>query len=317
MSLERRARFFRQLAVMTRTGMPIANALRLAGDTAGGRYRSESRLWADGCTRGLNLADQLAAAREAPLPVALVRAGETTGRLPDLCGRIADHDEQMQALRSLAIGRLIYPAVLLHAALVVPVIPGVVLGDRSAAWLLVGPVVLWLVIGGLALLGRAGHRRGILARLALLPVIRLLSLPFLTGNVCLVLGCGVAAGLKHRDSLELAADACGNRLLGERLRTAAAGIDRGTIPDLTTGLREAGLAELTTSLIATGEHSGTLEKTIDQAAVAARESFQTRSTWATKIVTSGIYAAVTLFVAWKIVSMYAGILGAAGGDPYS
>lgn len=317
MGLVERGRFFRQLAVLTRTGMPIANALRLAGDTAGGGYRALGQRLADGCTRGGNLADQLRDAGEATLPVALVRAGEATGRVPDLCARIADHDEQLHALRSTALGKLAYPVFLLHMALVVPAVPGVIAADRSFLWLLVGPLVLWLVVGGLLVVGRVWHHSGVLARLALLPGPRFLAMPFLTSNTCLVLGSAVSAGLKFRDGLELAADACGNRVLGARLRAAALDVDRGVLPDLTSAVRRAGLPDLVTSLISSGEQSGTLDRSLDHAAVAARESFTLRATWATKAFTSAVYAAVVVFIAWQVVSMYAGILQQAGGDPYS
>ena len=309
MGLVERGRFFRQLAVLTRTGMPIVNAVRLAGDSAGGGYRALGQRWADGCARGGNLADQMRDAGEAPLPVALVRAGETTGRLPDLCARAADHDEQLHALRSTAIGKLVYPVFLLHMALVVPVLPGVITAGRSPLWLIAGPLTLWAVVGALALIGNVWHRSGVLARLALLPGPNLLAMPFLTSNTCLVLGSAVAAGLKFRDGLELAAGACGNRVLGARLRAAAADIERGILPDLTAAVRRVGLPEAVTSLIASGEQSGTLDRSLDHAAVAARESFTLRAAWATKAFTSGIYALVVLFVAWQIISMMSGYVG--------
>jgi type II secretory pathway component PulF len=317
MSLAARGRFFRQLAVLTRTGMPIANALRLAGDTAGAPYRLRAAAWAEGCTRGADLASQMRSAGEAPFPIALVRAGESTGRLPELAARIADHDDQMQALRSLAIGKLVYPLFLLHVALVVPAVPSVVAGNSSTFWLLAGPLTLWLVVGGLLVLGKIWHASGVLARLALLPGPRLLSLPFLTCNVCLVLAAALAAGLKYRDGLELAAAACGNRVLRDRLLRLATDIDRGAVRDLTTALKQAGFNHALVSLIASGEQSGTLDRSLDQAAVAAREAFQMRALWATKLFTGAIYGLVVLFVAWQIVSMYAGILQGAGGDPYA
>ena len=317
MSLAARGRFFRQLAVLTRTGMPIANALRLAGDTAGAPYRLRAAAWAEDCSRGADLASQMQTTGEAPFPIALVRAGESTGRLPELAARIADHDDQMQALRSLAISKLIYPLFLLHVALVVPAIPAVVAGNSSTSWLFAGPLTLWLAVGGLLVMGKIWHASGVLARLALLPGPSLLSMPFLTCNVCLVLAAALAAGLRYRDGLELAAAACGNRVLRDRLLGLATDIDRGAVRDLTTALKQAGFNHALVSLIASGEQSGTLDRSLDQAAVAAREAFQMRALWATKLFTGAIYGLVVLFVAWQIVSMYAGILQGAGGDPYA
>ena len=71
MSWRQTAGFYRQLAVMTRTGMPIGNALRLAGETAGGSYRARGLQWSVGCTGGANLASQMTAAGEPVLACAL------------------------------------------------------------------------------------------------------------------------------------------------------------------------------------------------------------------------------------------------------
>ncbi len=319
MSWVHSAGFFRQLSVLTRTGMPIVNALRLAGDTAGQDYRRRADGWATGCSQGRDLAGQLADSGEPPLVVALVRAGEATGRLPELCARIADHFSQLVALRGLAIGKLIYPVFLLHMALIVPAIPKV-FNEASPWWLLAGPAVLWLVVGGLVVAGKVWHEAGVLARLALLPGPGFLAMPFLTCNTCLVLAAAMAAGMKVRDALELASAACGNRVFAARLRASATDVERGILPNLTTALRRAGLPERICDLISSGEQSGTLETVLDQAAVAARESFQTRMTWATKIFTSIIYGAVVLWVGWTVISMYTGMMNqgieAAGGDPY-
>jgi type II secretory pathway component PulF len=310
MGWEHTARFYRQLAMMARTGMPIGNSLRLAGDAAGRAYRRLGETWAKGCDQGADLASQLQAAGEPALAVALIHAGETTGRLPELSSRVADHFEHVDALRRLAIGKLVYPVVLLHAGLIVPLLPGVIVNDDSPWWLLAGPAALWGAVLGLTLLGRAWHASGFLARLALLPGPSYIVQPFLSCNTCLVLSAAVAAGLGVRPALELAADACGNRVLGARLRTAGIDVERQTLPDLTAGLRQAGLPQALTQLIATGEQSGALDRTLDQAAVAARESFKLRAEWATKAVTGAIYASITVFVAWKIISMYANVMNA-------
>ena len=240
-------------------------------------------------------------------------------RLPE----IRVHGRQLfslgSALRGLAVGKLIYPIFLLHMALIVPAIPKV-FGEGSLWWLLAGPGMVWLIAGGLVIAAKVWHESGVLARLALLPGPSFLTMPFLTCNTCLVLAAAMAAGMKVRDALELAADACGNRIFAARLHAAAADVERGILPNLTTAVRRAGLPERICDLIASGEQSGSLETVLDQAAVAARESFQSRMTWATKIFTSLVYGLVALFVGWTVVSMYTGMMtqqvDAVGGDPY-
>lgn len=300
------AGFFRQLAVLTRTGMPIGNSLRLAGETAGGAYRKLGLQWSNGCMAGADLASQLTAAGEPPLVCALVRAGESTGRLPELCARIADHFDQITALRSLAISRLIYPMMMLHVALIVPALPPIFLSDASPAWLLLGPGLLWAAIIAAVIIGRIWHESGVLARIALLPGPNFLTQPFLVCNLSLVLAAAMSAGLKARVALELAADAVGNRVIAQRLRTAAQQVDTGVIPDLTSALRQVRMPDSLLAVVATGEQAGTVDRSLDQVAVASRENFQFRALWATKIFTGVIYGAIVLYVAGTIISMASG-----------
>jgi type II secretory pathway component PulF len=186
----------------------------------------------------------------------------------------------------------------------------------SAWWLLAGPLTLWAFVAGVVLVARLWHASGLLARLALLPGPRFVVQPFLTCNLCLVLAAAMAAGLKVRDALELAAEAVGNRVLAVRLRDAARQVDNGTVANLTQALATVHLPATMLMLVSAGEQSGTLDRSLDQAAVAARESFQVRALWTTKAFTSVIYGMVVLFVAWQIISLYSGIIQQAGGDPY-
>jgi type II secretory pathway component PulF len=251
------------------------------------------------------------AAGQTPLLTALVKAGETTSHLPELCTRIADHYDQLISLRSLVIGKLIYPALLIHLALMVPALPGVVLGEQPAYALLAGPGGLWLalLIAGIALW--VTRRSGVLSRIALLPIISSLTRPYLTANTCLVLASATSAGMKVRDSLDLAAGACGNRVLGAQLQAGGKAVDNGTTPTMAAALTGAGFPSSTLALIDNGERAGSLEKTLDQAAIANRESFRLRLEWTTRTLLGLIYGIAMLLAAYTVVSMYSKVLGGA------
>ena len=270
------AAFYDQLRTLLSAGMPIGQALALAAGSAGQPHRLLGQRWSAGCQQGLALADQLAAAQEPPLVVALVRAGEASGSLPELCGEIAGYYRHAIAIRTQSLGRLAYPALLLHVSLVVVAIPSVFMRNGSALLLLAGPACLWLVLAAVALTARLTSRQT-LARMALLPGLRSLTMPLVAGNTCMVLRAAFGAGMLVPAALDLAAGACANRVLAARLRNAASGVNTGRLPSLTTALAECSFPDEVVQLVANGEHAGTLEATLGRCATLQQERFRFRS----------------------------------------
>src|SRR5205814_565749 len=115
--------FFRQLAVAYRAGVPLGQGLAMAASAC--RRPPLSTAVADVLARvrrGDPLARALAAHPEAfdEVEVALVAVGDENGRLDEVLMRLAERSEKAyHVLRRLALG-LLYPAVLLVAALFLP-----------------------------------------------------------------------------------------------------------------------------------------------------------------------------------------------------
>ncbi len=304
-----RSRFYRQLASLVRSGVALDIALPLAGDAAGGTYVARSRAWARGCAGGQPLSSQLH--DEPPTAVALVRAGEHTGRLPDVCEAIADLTDHARQLRSTLLGRLWYPAMLLHAALLAPGLPGAVMGTGSVLGLLTGPLVFWSLVA-LAFLGwKFGLTAGIIGRVALIWPLRPLVLPLLADRVCLIAGAAHGAGLLHRPALEMAAGACGNQTLATALQQAARDVDANRLTGLAPALAQAGLDPTTVALVQAGEAGGRLTEGFNHAARHNRQAFALRADMTVRIGSGLIYALVTLMAAFTVVSMYQNIYGEA------
>lgn len=301
------ATFYAQLGSVVRAGLPLREAVRLAGEAAGGPWRAQAATWSAACAGGQPLAAQLEAAGVERLASALVRAGEVSGRLPELCAELAAYYEHRRALRNLIIARLVYPTLLLHVALAAMGVPGLI-RTWSPLPLLYGPAALWLLIAMLVMIHLLLRRSGGLARLALHWPLRPLAVPLVAGNTCLVLHAAQAAGMLHPDGLELAAGACGNHLMETRLRAAAVDLRSGRLPDLPTALRACGLPDLVLRLVETGEASGTTEQELMRAARLQREAFQERTLWAARIATGTLYAITMVIAAVVVISLYAGYL---------
>lgn len=308
MSWARTATFHEQLAVTLNAGLTITQAVQLAGDTAGGELRAQGRQWAAGCAAGRGLAEQLAAARQPGFDVALVKAGETSGRLTGMCRDLAAHYRHRIGLRTLVISKLVYPVVLIHVTLLAL---GIVLTCMSgwSPWIILGlPVLLWLGVAGawlgLRMLGAPGR-----ATLALSGPFAPLTLPLVAANTCTVLRAALSAGLLMPDALELTAGACGNQVLGGRLAEAGRELRHNRLDSLTTALRRVGLPDIVVEHVNSGERSGKLDETLGQAALLMRESFRLRAEWTARIACGIIYAGAMLGAAAVVFLFWASYFG--------
>ncbi len=302
------AEFYRTLGMMMKTGMPLDLSLPLAGNVGGPRYRYRARRWAAGCTSGRTLWSQMAEDHEPMLRVALIRAGEFTGRMPEMCGRIVDHVEHLRALRNLAISRSIYPLTMLHALMLFGALMGNLSGSLSGWAFLYIPSLFWAMVWTVVFVLWLLRRTGINAHLMLLPGLAQLTRPFVESNACMILNASLAAGMKMRESLELAGGACGNAIFAARLRLQGEGIERGTVPTLTMALHNAGFTSQVIAQVETGERSGSLEATLDRCATDCREQFQTRTMWTLRVTMGLLYGTVVLLMALAIINAYGGYL---------
>ena len=308
MSWARTATFHEQLAVTLNAGLPIAQAVQLAGDTAGGDLRPQARRWGDACAAGHGLAGQLAAAHQPGFDVALIKAGETSGRLPEMCRDLAAHYRHRIELRTLVIGRLVYPVVLIHVALLAL---GIVLTFSSgwSPWVILAlPVLLWLSASGAWLaFGLLGPDRR--AQLALSGPFAPLTLPLVAANTCTVLRASLSAGMLMPDALELTAGACGNRVLGGRLAEAGRDLRHNRLDSLSAALARTGLPAIMVDHVTSGERSGKLDETLGQAAMLMRESFRLRAEWTARITCGLIYAGAMLAAVAVVFFFWLGYFG--------
>ncbi len=117
--------FSRQLAVMASASVPIVQALRiLVNQTENPRLKVIVSDVADEVDGGAKLSQALAKYRKvfSDFYIAMVRSGETSGRLDDVLNYLADQQEKDYDLSAKIKGAMIYPAFILSGLLVVGVI---------------------------------------------------------------------------------------------------------------------------------------------------------------------------------------------------
>jgi type II secretory pathway component PulF len=310
MSWATRIAFFQQIRALLHTGMTLSQALPIAGGRHSPPYSQLAPQWAAATGAGEPWFEQLKKAGEPPLVWALVEAGEVSGRLGEMCKEIQDFYQHAMETRRMVIRRLAYPLLLAHAAMMIPALPGIIVGGNPLWTLIIGPVVFWAVVGGCWLAWKGLAATDLRARIALGMGLRAITRQLVVSNTCLVLRGGLSAGMLAHRAMELAAVSCGNRIAERSLRQQAQGLMDGSVPDLTNALIRADFPGDVVDLIAVGEQSGELERNLGQAATISRKRFRERVTWTFRILTGIVLTLAMAYAALQIISMYAGYVGA-------
>jgi general secretion pathway protein F len=281
------ALFVRELATLTRAALPIDETLRIIAlqPLLPPASRAVARAVEERVVAGSSLSDALAAAGPSlPEYVSrLVRAGEAAGALPETLEDLADFIERATTQRERVKSALLYPAVLLAAALVALTVIVMVLVPAIAPLFadagVPPPLPITLLSGFAGLLaeswplllaGLAGAvllGRRLLANEALATRLdrALLDLPLAgsiirrreTARLARTLAILQRGGLVMLDALDIAARVPANRAYRSAVADARAAISQGG--SLSTALSASGLfPEVALRLVAIGEKTGRL-----------------------------------------------------------
>ena len=301
--------YYDNLRSLLNTDMAIDRAVTLAGERGAQPYRSWTSTISAACARGDHLAVGLHEAGEDAFIVALIEAGETSSRLPEMCAEIVAIHRHALGLRNEIISRSIYPIILLHAATMIPALPPIFLGKASPLSLFYGPLVIWAVALGLVALQRLTRQSGLGARLIDAPGFKSLLEPFVLSNTLRVLAACGTAGLLWPDALQTAATACGNRVYAQRLRQAAEELRTQKRDNLPDALGSVTQNRVVLDLVDVGNVSGDLEQKLGAAANLQADTFQSRARWTTKTLLGILYGAALLMAAWQIINQFMQLYG--------
>lgn len=286
------ATFYSQLADLLNSGVPLLRSLELLErQTSHPGLKHVLGDVRDQVADGTLLADAMRQHRRVfpDLAVSMVRAGEEGSFLEDVLKRIADFTEYQEDLKSRVTGALAYPVFLLVvgtaivAAIMVLLVPKFEpmferLSERGelpwATTALMGfsgflgdygvVLLILLAAGGVALARYVRTEAGKLAvdRLRLRakgigPIFRNLAI----SRFCRVLGTLLRSGVPILQSLRIAKDATGNRVLSTAIGAAAENVSTGK--SLAGPLASSGeFPEEVVEMIAVGEEANNLEQVL-------------------------------------------------------
>jgi general secretion pathway protein F/type IV pilus assembly protein PilC len=283
------ATFFSQLADLLKSGVPLLRSLELLERQAShAGLKTVLRDLREKVADGTRLAEAMRVHQDifSELAVSMVRAGEEGAFLEDVLKQISDFTEHQQELKGRVVGAMAYPFFLMFAgfgvvwAMLVWFVPMFApVFDRMAErgelpWATTALMALstyvssyWIVtilaaIGVIAFVRqrlkteaglRQWHRIAI-GLPALGPVVRSLAV----ARFCRILGTLLKNGVPILQSLRIAKDATGNRVLTDAIATAADSVSAGKSLAAPLGLSKQFPGEVI-EMISVGEEANNLE----------------------------------------------------------
>jgi type II secretory pathway component PulF len=313
--LQRWSGFYQQLAQLVSAGVTLPAALDMIerGGVSPSDRPSVRRLLA--CLReGSSLSEGLLATGDwlPAFDIALLHAGEQSGRLPECFRLLSNHYAEQAQLARQTLGDLAYPLFLLHLAVFLFPLPQLVLSGRGAVYLastlgVLAPLYL-LVLGGVYLMqARHGQAwRAFVERLLHpLPLLgsgrRALALARLASALEALLNAGVTV----IEAWQIAAAACGSPALRATVDQWVPGLRAGVTPG--EAIRQSPIfPELFAHLYQTGEISGKLDESLRHLSRVYQEEgarqLRLLGQWAPRC----FYLVVVAVVAFKIVQFWLG-----------
>ena len=283
--------FFRQMAFMLRAGMPVLHALELANhQVSSARLRLTLRLMLKDIEAGkaLSAAMRQHKAVFPNMAVNLIIAAENTGDLDAIMERLAIHLEKKAALRAHMINAMIYPVVVLLAAIGVGIFMTVKIIPKFGEFLMAQGRALppstqalidfstYVRTNGLVIIGVAiafivillliyQTKRGRYFIDSLLLRIPVMGPMFTTGDMAQLtwaLSTLLRSGVTVFDSLKVTAELLNNRVFSDNLIHASTLILHGK--DMASSIQHPQMPVLVLQMTAVGEKTGSLDHVLQE-----------------------------------------------------
>jgi type IV pilus assembly protein PilC len=283
--------FFRQMSFMLRAGLSVAQALELAQvQVSNARLNLTVRLMLSDIEAGQSLSSAMSKHPQVfpDMAINLVVAGENTGELDEIMDRLAVHLDKKAALRAQTINAMIYPAIVMLAAIgvgvfmVVKIIPkfakflmgkGRALPPSTQMLIDISDYVrangLW-IIGGVAagvmlivLIYMTRWGRLQIDRLLLrLPVVGSLLVTGAMAQMSWALSILLRSGVTVYDALQITGNLLNNRVYANKLQEASGLILQGR--GVAASISHPRIPPLVVQMVAVGESTGSLDRVLQE-----------------------------------------------------
>lgn len=323
MNAKSKAHFYRQLGQLVGSGFHLDRSvdLLLGQDPDAGTRRLLEKL-RQGLTAGAGIGAAYrdeAASLTTELECALVDSGERSGRLAESCAHLADYFDTEHRSRQAVQGALIYPLILAHVGVVLPVLTTLFQSSLAGQSFSLLPAVLlrlaglWVMLLLLALawkaLSKAARTSPAADRLLMtVPLIGKVRRHWALGRFCQVFHSTLLAALRVSEGLRSAGNASQSGAFMAGAELAARQVDAGKT--LAEGLKESdAFPKIFTDSIQAAEMAGTLDMETARWARSETEFAISSQKRVADALPKMVYLIVVLYVASGIIRFFLGYFG--------
>ncbi len=313
---------YRQLATLLGSGIEILRALEILSRHKNRPTKEIILSIRRSIEEGSSFTEAISAPGRffTPFERAVIQAGEMSGNLEEKLNLLADYREKVSAWRRKMIAGMIYPVIILHAAIFIPPLPTLILQGFIPYVQAVLGALLWVYgisLGIFLAVKISGRIQVVLyARDYLLQAIpvsrgiwRSLALTRFTASLSSLCG----AGISIKSSLKLASSSCGNEYIKQRIFEQIHLIEKGQ--GVTEVLQKSRVfPEMVIQMVSTGEEAGKIEGMLSKVSSYYEDKAEAAITLLNNVVPVILYLAVAGYVAFKIISFYAGYFRGLGID---
>ena len=316
MTYQEKAIFYRELGMMLKSGLPLLTALghlKLRGPNAR-VYQSLG----EGVSSGESFAGVVVALSPrvfSMFEVATLRAGEASGTLPAVFNRLGDYFDFVHRTRARIISGLVYPVMLLHAAIIIPAVPLLILRGFGPFLTATLPVlaIIYCIAAALVFLGKKLQTPSpfsfFFSRVLIsLPVIGPLTkktalLRFLQAFVCLY-----TAGIGVVEAVRLSARTMGNPVMEQEMfKTADLLRESVSIPEAFAN--NVFLPAVVREMLTIGAVSGKMDETLSRMISYMQEEVKNTVTKLIAVLPVVVYLMVAVYVGYIVIRFYMGYFG--------
>jgi type IV pilus assembly protein PilC len=321
--LQKRGDFYDQLSRMLSAGVPMINVvemlMRSSSSDIGRAMQTTHKKLLSGFT--LSEALQSLGGWAPEFDVALIEAGEKSGRLDQCFRMLADYYTQKALLNRQIINQMVYPAFMLHMAIIIfpPQLLGRVVWEGAIGEFLLQKAVAFGILYAVVILFLVGIQnqkmhfwRNLLEGISrLIPILGSARRAVALARLSAALEALVSAGQPIARCWEIAAHASGSLFYQRAAQPVIAGAIAGNPPgEILQKMRV--FPEMFANLYRTGEISGDLDGTLRRLNVFYAEEgtrkLQALAQWIPRL----LYLGILIGVGYFIVNFYMGYFSGVG-----
>jgi type II secretory pathway component PulF len=316
--LSQRADFYHQLGQLTGAGLGVVRAMeQLQRNPPAASYRKPLGTVLGELAGGCTLAEALRHTENwlPALDMALLEAGEHSGRLEASFRLLTDYYNARARIARRMLGDLAYPAFLFHFAVFIFPFPSLFLSGNWLAYLgqtfgVLLPV--YALVGAMIYAAQSGHgeawRATLEALLRRVPVLGTARHDLALSRLAAALEALLNAGVTVVEAWEMAAAASGSPALNHAVRAWRPQVEAGQTPaEVVRDSPE--FPALFANQYATGEISGQLDDTLRRLRIYYEEEGSRKLHAVAQWTPRAVYLFVVLLIAYQVIHFYLGYFG--------